>query len=74
MTANRVDSSPVISGNLVIIGSLDGNLYLLDLINQGKEIQKIKLDGPVSGSPVVIDGKVLIGTQKGTLYCLGEKK
>jgi outer membrane protein assembly factor BamB len=39
----------------------------------GKELQKVKLDGPVSASPVVVGGKVLIGTQRGTLYCLGAK-
>lgn len=74
LTGNRVDSSPVIAGNRVIAGSLDGNLYILDLKNEGKELHKFKLDAPIGGSPVVVGGKILVGTQKGTLYCLGEKK
>jgi len=57
----------------VYVGSLDGSLYVLDL-KTGRQVQKIDLDGPVTGSPAVAAGRLLVGTQKGTLYCLGEKK
>lgn len=71
-TEGRIDSSPVIVGERIYIGSLDDHLYVIDL--QGKQLQKIKLDSPVTGSPAVAEGRLLIGTQKGTLYCFGEKK
>jgi outer membrane protein assembly factor BamB len=67
-----VDSSPVIAGNRVVVGSLDGKLYVLDVAS-GKEVTKVTLDAPISAAPVVVGGRVLIGTQKGTLYCLGKK-
>ena len=72
-TGDRVDSSPVIVGDRVVVGSMDSNLYVLDLA-KGTQIQKITLDGAITGSPAVVGGLMLIGTQKGTLYCLGEKK
>ncbi len=73
VTGGRIDSSPVIVGDRVYVGSLDSCLYVIDL-RTGKQLQKIELDSPVTGSPAVADGRLLIGTQKGTLYCFGEKK
>jgi outer membrane protein assembly factor BamB len=65
-----VDSSPVVAGSKVYCGSLDGRLYVLDLAT-GRQLEKIRLDGPVAGSPAVAEGRLLIGTQKGTLFCFG---
>jgi len=72
VTGGRVDSSPVVAGGRVYVGSLDGSLYVLDL-KTGRQVQKIDLDGPVTGSPAVAAGRLLVGTQKGTLYCFGAK-
>ncbi|MGH9676441.1 MAG: PQQ-binding-like beta-propeller repeat protein, partial [Candidatus Acidiferrum sp.] len=47
-TRGRVDSSPVVVGNRVFCGSLDGNLYVIDL-KTGGELARIPLDAPVSG-------------------------
>ena len=55
----------------VYIGSLDGNLYVLEL-KTGKQVQKIELDGKVTGAPAVVDGKLQIGTDAGTLFCFGK--
>jgi outer membrane protein assembly factor BamB len=70
-TRNRVECSPVVAGKRIYFGSLDENLYVLDL--DGKKVEVIKLDGAVSGSPAAAEGRLLIGTQKGTLYCFGAK-
>ena len=72
-TQGQVDSSPVVAGGRVYVGSQDGHLYVLDLAT-GRQLQKVKLDGPVNGSPAVAAGRLLIGTNKGTVYCFGAKK
>lgn len=70
-TEGRVDSSPVVDGNHVYFGSLDGNFYVLDM--KGRLVAKHPLDGQITGSPAVAGGRLLIGTTKGTLYCFGAK-
>jgi outer membrane protein assembly factor BamB len=72
VTGSRVDSSPVIVRDRVYIGSSDDHLYVIDL-NKGGELQRIKLDGPVTGSAAVSDGNLVIGTGAGTIYCFGSK-
>jgi outer membrane protein assembly factor BamB len=68
-----VDASPVVVGQRVYAPSMDGTLYVLDLAN-GRQVQKIPLDGPIAASPAVADGRLVLGTTKGTVYCLGAKK
>jgi outer membrane protein assembly factor BamB len=73
-TDGQVDSSPVVVGDRVYVGSLsnDGLFYVLDL-KTGKKLQVIDLDSAVTGSVSVGPGCILVGTEKGTLYCLGKK-
>jgi outer membrane protein assembly factor BamB len=71
LTGGKVDSSPVVSGGRVYFGSIDGNLYVLDL--KGALVQKIDLGSAVLGSPAVGGGRLVIGTDKGVVYCLGAK-
>jgi outer membrane protein assembly factor BamB len=71
VTDRHVNSSPVIAGQRVYAGSMDGNLYVLDLA-MGTLLQKIDL-GPISASPAVADGRLVIGTEKGVVYCLGSR-
>jgi outer membrane protein assembly factor BamB len=68
-----VDSSPVIAGRRVYIGSTDGILYVLDLA-KGTELQRINLGSPINGSPALADGHLVIGTGDGVVFCLGEKR
>jgi len=55
------------------VGSLDKNLYVLDL-EKGTELQRIELDDAISGSPAVANGRLVIGSNQGTVYCFGAKK
>ncbi len=71
-TENRVDSSPVVVGQRVFVGSLDGKLYVLD-VAKGTELKKFDLGSAVLASPAVGDGCLVIGTEKGVVYCLGKK-
>jgi outer membrane protein assembly factor BamB len=72
VTEGRIEGSPVVVGERVYAGSMDGNLYVID-VDTGTEIQRLKLDSAVTGSIAVADGRLLVGTQNGTLYCLGKK-
>jgi outer membrane protein assembly factor BamB len=78
-TQGRVDSSPVVVGTRVFVGSGDGNLYVLDLA-RGTELTHFELatNGKgargISASPAVGEHCLVIGTNEGTVYCLGAKK
>lgn len=72
-TKNRVDGSAVVVGRRVFIGSLDGNLYALDLA-KGTELQRWELGRGIVASPAVGGGCLVIGTTDGVLYCLGQKE
>jgi outer membrane protein assembly factor BamB len=75
-TKAHVDSSPVIVGERVFVGSNDGNLYGIDL-ESGKEVFRFRdLDGrPFSASPAVGEGCLIIGSEGnvGNVYCFGVK-
>ncbi|MCI0455657.1 MAG: PQQ-binding-like beta-propeller repeat protein [Gemmataceae bacterium] len=70
-TKGRIDGSPVVVGNRVFIGSLDGNLYELDLV-KGKELRRWELGRGVAASPAVADGCLVIATTDGVVFCLGK--
>ena len=69
-TRARVDSSPVVAGGRVYVGSNDGKLYVLDA-GTGKSVFEFEAGGPLSASPAVAAGRVVIGSQDGKLFCLG---
>ena len=72
-------SSPALYNNHVIIGSTDGNLYCLEMVN-GSELWNTTIAPDpgftgISSSPVVHNDKVFIGTFNSTggighLYCM----
>ena len=65
-------SSPVVSGGLVYIGSLDSYLYALNA-NNGDIVWKTKTEGPIESSPAFADGAVYFTSQEptaGALYKL----
>jgi outer membrane protein assembly factor BamB len=68
-----VDSSPVICGDKVVVGSDDGRVYMVSL-DKGAELWSYEIGRPVGSSPAVADGKVVIGADDGAVYCFGEKK
>jgi outer membrane protein assembly factor BamB len=73
-TGSRIDCSPVVAGDRVYVGSLDGKLYVVDL-KTGKEVQAIQLGTQgIIASPAVSGGRLVIGTVDGVLYGLGKKQ
>jgi outer membrane protein assembly factor BamB len=71
-TRGKVDSSPAICGDKVVVGSDDGRLYLVSLSN-GKELWSYEIGQPVGSSPAVAEGKVVVGCDDGNVYCFGAK-
>lgn len=68
-TEDRVYGTPVISGNLIIIGSGDGKIYGIEKSN-GKQVWSFTTGGAVHSSPVVAQGIVFAGSADGNLYAL----
>ena len=71
-TRGKVDSSPAVCGDKVVVGSDDGRLYLVSL-ETGKELWKYEIGQPIGSSPAVAEGKVVVGSDDGGVYCFGAK-
>ncbi len=65
-TGGDVDSSPVIAGNAVYVGSNDGRLWSFDLATGATRWSR-DLGAPVNASPAVADGRVFVQTRAGVL-------
>ena len=70
---SRVESSPVIAGDLVFLPTKRGRLYAVD-ITTGKEQGQYQAGGSFLASPAVAQGKMILGNEDGTLYCFGGEK
>jgi outer membrane protein assembly factor BamB len=72
-TQGKVDSSPVIVGEKVVVGSDDGRLYIVSL-KDGKELWSYEIGQAVGSSPAVADGRIVVGSDDGGVYCFGVKQ
>lgn len=62
-------SAPVVDGNLIYTGNLDGNLYAID-INSGKTKWKFKTNGEIRSNVTVSDNKLFFTSGDGNLYAI----
>jgi outer membrane protein assembly factor BamB len=62
-------SSPIVVGDKVYAGALDGNVYCL-LTSNGHQVWKHPTEGPIGGSPVYYDGVIYIASTDTYLYAL----
>jgi outer membrane protein assembly factor BamB len=72
-TGGRIDSSPVVAGKRVYFGSLDGKLYVVDLMGRAVQVIDLGRQG-ILASPAVSGDRLVIGTIDGVVYCLGKKQ
>ena len=72
ITRRRVDSSPIIVGDRVFVGSTDGWLYALDL-KSGKKVWQFQTRGGFVGSPAAAHGRLVIASTNGDVLCFGKK-
>ena len=72
-TLGEVDSSPVICGDKVVVGSNDGRLYMIR-ISTGKKVWSYEIGQPVTSSPGVTNGMVVVGSEDGYVYAFAGKQ
>ncbi len=56
------------AGQRVYVGSLDGNVYGLDLAT-GERVWQYRTGDGITASPAVVEGHLVIGSEDGFLYC-----
>ena len=67
-----MDSSPVVAGKRVFIGTDRGQIVSVDL-KTGEQVWQYEAGGRFDASPAVAGGKLVIGNDAGDLYCFGTK-
>ena len=68
-TESYIISSPVIGSGRVYIGSTDGKVYSLDLLN-GNDSWTFDTEDDIEASPLLLDDAVYIGNLSGEFFCL----
>ncbi len=69
-TGSRVDASPVIIGEKVLVVNMRGDFLILDF-QTGKPSWSYELGSPVSANPALIDNRIIIAADDGRIYCFG---
>jgi len=72
-TTQRVISSPVVSGDLVVAGGEDGSVFALDR-EDGRAVWTFPTRARVFSSPAVARSTVFIGSADGSLYALTDRR
>ena len=65
-----VDGSPVIAGDAIFAGTMDGRFVVLALAD-GRQRWSYEIGGPIAGSPAVAAGMVIVGSEDGSVYAFG---
>ncbi|MGB4292342.1 MAG: PQQ-binding-like beta-propeller repeat protein, partial [Bacteroidales bacterium] len=71
-TNGSIEGSPVISGNNVLVGSTDGYVYLLSLLDGSKK-WSFNCGSSIISSPAVTRDRFYILTEDGRLIAFGKK-
>ncbi len=69
---SRIDSSPVIVGDRVFVGS-DGGILHAVILGTGKPVWKFETGASITASPAVADGCLVIASTDGIVYCFAAK-
>ncbi|MBK6712127.1 MAG: PQQ-binding-like beta-propeller repeat protein [Chloroflexi bacterium] len=62
-------SSPAVSGGVVYVGGMDGNLYAINRAD-GQELWRFATQGSITASPAIANGLAYIGSEDGNLYAI----
>ena len=66
-TGKSIIASPLVRGDLVVIGSCDNCVYIINY-KERKLLKKINSSGRFLARPVIIDNKLVIGNNAGVIY------
>jgi outer membrane protein assembly factor BamB len=69
-TLGEVNSSPVICADKVVVGSDDGRLYMVSIVD-GRQLWSYEVGQPIVSSPAVAGGRVVVGCDDGYVYAFG---
>ncbi len=73
----RYAGGPTVSGNLLVVGTLDGHVYAMDAAT-GKQLWSAEVDSEVISPPAIDAGVVYVRTNSGYVYAFdgnsGERK
>lgn len=72
-TGKKVDSTPLVVGDVVYVGSDDRTFYALEAAT-GRQLWSHRTGGRVSSSPTTGEGLILVGSDDGTLYAFEEER
>jgi outer membrane protein assembly factor BamB len=67
-----IESSPLLYGNRLFVGTWDHNVYAINAEN-GRKIWSFQADNQVNSSAAYWRGRIFIGSDGGTLYALSAK-
>ena len=66
----EIASSPAITGDTVLVSSMDGALVGLRPGGGTAALVVLHRGSPIESSPLVVDGRVYVGAWNGTLYAV----
>ncbi len=72
-TGKKVDSTPLVVGDVVYVGSDDRSFYAFAAAT-GRRLWSYRTGGRVSSSPTFAEGLILIGSDDGSLYAFEEER
>ena len=70
-TGGAVESSPVVAGGIVYVGSHDHNLYAFDA-RTGQKLWSYTTGNMIISSPTVVGGIVYVGSNDHNLYAFNQ--
>jgi outer membrane protein assembly factor BamB len=70
-SGSRINASPVIAGNRVLVANMRGDLHILDL-NTGDPLWSYELGSAVTGNPAVVSGRFYVAAADGYIYSFGK--
>lgn len=72
-TRGEVDSSPVVAGPTVYVGSGEGVLYGIDMAT-GLKQWEFRAGQEIKASPAIGQGRLVIGTEDGAVHCFASAR
>ncbi|MCX6946233.1 MAG: PQQ-binding-like beta-propeller repeat protein [Opitutales bacterium] len=70
-TRTQVNSSPVVAGNTVYVGSDEGMLYAVDVAT-GRKLWQFRAGREILSSVAIAQGRLVFGNSDGWVWCLGK--